>query len=325
MDAVLPTKNDMRSSLQSSPDWALAVLHRSWVLRREEPADRLWIEPTLLMRRAGLTPDPWQAGVLDDHLQNVLLLCARQVGKTTVTSALALRTALLEAPALVLVLSPSERQSAEFLLKVKSFYRALRRPGRRPVANRLRRGSLQSYRDKWRDEAAAEEAYLKIPAPVRASALELHLDNGSRIVGLPSSDATIRGYSGVNLLVIDEAARVADGLYKAVRPMLATSRGRLVALSTPFGRRGWFYEEWERCAQARAQGTPAPWHRVSVRADQCPRIPKEFLAEERASMGERWFPQEYLCSFEDPLGAVFSADVIKAAFSGGGEPWTILD
>jgi hypothetical protein len=107
--------------------------------------------------------------------------------------------------------------------------------------------------------------------------------------------------------------------------MLATSRGRLVALSTPFGRRGWFYEEWERCEQALAQGRRAPWHPVTVRADQCPRIPKEFLEEERASMGERWFKQEYLCSFEDPVGAVFSADVIQAAFSGGVEPWTLPD
>ena len=72
------------------------------------------------------------------------------------------------------------------------------------------------------------------PLPVVAeSALRLELANGSRVVSLPGDEKNIRGYSGVTLLVIDEAARVADELYYAVRPMLAVSQGRLVALSTP--------------------------------------------------------------------------------------------
>jgi hypothetical protein len=45
------------------------------------------------------------------------------------------------------------------------------------------------------------------------------------------------------MLVIDEASRVDDTLYLAVRPLLAVSGGRLVALSTPFGKRGWFHDE----------------------------------------------------------------------------------
>jgi hypothetical protein len=77
---------------------------------------------------------------------------------------------------------------------------------------------------------------------LRDSSLQLHLDNGSRIIGLPASEGKVRVYSSVALLVIDEASRVGDGLYRAMRPMLAVSRGRLLALSTPFGKRGWFYE-----------------------------------------------------------------------------------
>src|SRR5262249_4716235 len=160
---------------RSLPDWALAVLHRSQVLRREEPTDRLWIDPTLMMRRAGMRPDPWQVGGLRHNTPKMLLLCSRQVGKTTGTSAPAPRTAILEAPALVLVVSPSERQSGEFLRKVQSFYGALRR-ARPNLAGRVR-----AFQQKLQDEAVADEAYLKIPAPRRASALELHLDNGSRV------------------------------------------------------------------------------------------------------------------------------------------------
>src|SRR5205823_14964600 len=124
--------------------------------------------------------------------------------------------------------------------------------------------------------------------PEAESALQLELANGSRIVALPGQEGTIRAYSSVRLLVVDEASRVPDALYYAVRPMLAVSRGRLVALSTPFGRRGWFHEAWH--------GAEA-WERVKVTAHECPRISPAFLAEERRVLGERWFRQEYLTGF----------------------------
>ena len=73
------------------------------------------------------------------------------------------------------------------------------------------------------------------------SRLSIELETGSRIVSLPGREATIRGFSGVHLLVVDEAARVADELYQAVRPMLAVSGGRIVLLGTPFGKRGFFF------------------------------------------------------------------------------------
>src|SRR5207249_6673015 len=76
------------------------------------------------------------------------------------------------------------------------------------------------------------------------SDLRLELANGSRVVSLPGREDTIRGYSGVRLLVVDEAARVPDELYYAMRPMLAVSAGTVIALSTPFGQRGWFHREW---------------------------------------------------------------------------------
>jgi hypothetical protein len=201
------------------------------------------------------------------------LLCSRQAGKSQVAAALALRTALLRAGALVLLLSPTLRQSGElFRDKLLPLYNRLDRP-----------------------VAATSE-----------TALTLTMANGSRVVSLPGEEGTVRCYSGVSMLVIDEASRVPDDLYFTVRPMLAVSRGRLVALSTPFGKRGWFYDEWT--------GTRR-WERVKITADQCPRITPEFLAEERLAIGERWYNQEYFCSFEDMIGAVFSAADIAAALT----------
>jgi hypothetical protein len=184
---------------------------------------------------------------------------------------------MLTPRSLILLLSPSERQSGELAAKVFSFYDAAGQP---------------------------------VPARKRTE-LQLHLVNGSRIIALPENERTIRGYSGARLLVVDEASRVSDSLYRAVRPMLAVSRGRLLCLSTPFGRRGWFFDEWEG---------KAAWQRIRITAPQCPRIPADFLAEEERSMGPRWFRQEYFCSFEDAIDAVFMDSDIRAAVSADVQP-----
>jgi hypothetical protein len=222
------------------------------------------------MTATGMTPDPWQQRLLRSCADRLLVLTHRQAGKSWSTAAVALHTALLQPKSLTLLLSPSERQSGELALKVWDLFDTSNRPVKAT---------------KW-------------------TALQLHLENGSRIIALPGEEKTIRGYSGVSLLIVDEAARVPDPLYYSVRPMLAVSKGRLIALSTPFGQRGFFFEEWQSLRR---------WERFRVTADQCLRLSPEFLAEEREAMGERWFRQEYLCSFEDAVDALFSEEDIRAA------------
>ena len=62
------------------------------------------------------------------------------------------------------------------------------------------------------------------------------------------------------------------------------------------------------------------WMRVKVTAEQCPRIPAAFLAEERRALGERWYRQEYQCSFEDTIDGVFAYADIQAALSNEVKP-----
>jgi Terminase large subunit, T4likevirus-type, N-terminal len=233
---------------------------------------RLRREPDRIMDLAGYPPDPWQAQLLGSQHPRVLILAARQCGKSSVSACIALQTALLKPGSPVLLLSPSLRQSGELFKKIVAGYAALKRP---------------------------------VPV-LRETALQLELANGSRIVSLPGAEETVRGFSGVALLVIDEASRVSDSLYYAVRPMLAVSNGRLVVLSTPFGQRGWFFDEW--------QGS-GDWQRVRVRASECPRISKAFLAEERRALGERWYAQEYETEFSETVDAVFAQSDIQAALS----------
>lgn len=225
-----------------------------------------------LMEQAGMRPDAWQGLVLRSGSERLLLNCCRQSGKTAVAAALALATALQEPGALVLVLSPSLRQSQESFRQVLTLYRSL---------------------------------HATVP-PQAESALRLELANGARIVSLPGTESTVRGYSQVRLLVIDEASRVADELYHSVRPMLAVSQGRLLALSTPWGKRGWFYEAWES-AEA--------WERVKITAHDCPRISPQFLAEEERTMPRPWFESEYLCRFTEGTNSLFFDEDIQAAFA----------
>ena len=87
------------------------------------------------------------------------------------------------------------------------------------------------------------------------------------------------------------------------------------AARTPFGKRGFFYEVWERGG--------GEWERVRVPATECRRIPPEFLEEERRAMGERWFRQEYLCEFVDSVRGVFDRDLVEGAMASDVTPLAI--
>ena len=154
--------------------------------------------------KLGFEPDGWQERVLATESKRGMLNCTRQWGKSTITAAKAVHQAYTEAESLTLVVSPSARQSGEFVRKAAGFARRL---GIRPKGD----GDNE---------------------------ISLELPNGSRIVGLPGTEATIRGFSAVSLLLVDEASRVSDELYLAMRPMLAVSDGALWLMSTPFGQAG---------------------------------------------------------------------------------------
>jgi hypothetical protein len=246
--------------------------------RRAEPVEKPneeWDQDIAewVRRRLGLDPDATQARVLANERKRVLLNCTRQWGKSTITAAKAVHHAYTERETLTLVVSPSARQSGEFLRKATGFAQRL---GIRPKGD------------------GDNEMSLVFPG-------------GSRMVGLPANEATIRGFSAVSLLLVDEAARVEDDLYLALRPMLAVSAGSLWLMSTPFGARGFFYEAWERGG--------SEWMRVRVPATECPRIAREFLEGERHTMGERWFRQEYLCEFVDSGNGVFGRDLVERAIT----------
>ena len=255
------------------------------------------------IQQLGFEPDEKQAAVLASNSKRGILLCSRQWGKSTVSAVKAVHRAATVAGSLVLVASPTERQSGEWVRKAEEFVRRLG----------------------WK------------PKGDGANAQSIVFANGSRIGGLPGNEATVRGFSAVSLLLIDEAARVPDDLYRALRPMLAVAPsstahnggpsghlcapgsnahngdpgGDLWLMSTPFGKRGFFYEEW-------ADGPG--WERVTGPATECARISAEFLEEERRAQGEKSFAQEFLCEFTDNGQTMFPRDLVESVMRDDVEP-----
>jgi len=230
--------------------------------------------------RLGFEPDEKQREILLSSAKRGILNCTRQWGKSTIAAVKAVHRAYTQPRSLVLVASPSERQSGEFVRKASEMVIRL---GIKP------RGDGDN------------KVSLKFP-------------NESRIVGLPGMDGTVRGYSNVSLLMIDEASRVGENVFSALTPGLATSGGDLWLMSTPFRKLGRFYQTWQ-C------GGPA-WHKVMVPATECPRISREFLEEERLSQRGN-FGMEFLCEFQEDGYSVFSRDLVEQALDSTVKPLVV--
>lgn len=241
---------------------------------------RTAVDPITWARNVlGFEPDAEQIKLLTTSHRHVILNCTRQWGKSTTTAAKAVHLALHKPGALILAMSPSSRQTGELLRKMAGFLNTV---------------GLHAHGD-----GDNEQSFL--------------LPNGSRIVGLPGGEANIRGFSAVSLLIVDEASRVPDAAYRAARPMLAIGGGSLLLLSTPYGKRGFFYDEW-------ASGGP-DWERIQVPASHCPRISRSFLDAEHKSLGDLWFRQEYCCEFLDTDNQLFGRDLVDQALDKELEPY----
>lgn len=220
-------------------------------------------------KSVSVTADPWQARVLRSKSKRILLNCCRQAGKSTTFALRALHRAIYTPKALVLIVAPSWRQSAEVLRKVQDFL-----------------GSLP------------------VPAHLETdSKTEVALKNGSRIVSLPAGEAKIRGFSAVTELILDESGDVPDELYHAVLPMLIISRGTLLAGGTPKGRRGFFFESWERGGDG--------WDRIEAPWTECPRMDAAEIASQRIGLKDK-FAQEFECQFVSLAGGMVYASFTDA-------------
>lgn len=232
------------------------------------------LDPVAFAReRLGFVADPWQEDVLRPRKKWQLLCCTRQAGKTTTTAVKALHKGMYSENSLILLFSKAQRQSSELLAKIHGYINTMDRP----------------------------------PILTKDAATELKFSNGSRIVSLPGDGDSIRGYSAPAMIIEDEAGFVTDALHEAFLPMLATTDGELVLMSTPNGKQGHFYEAWH-------SGDP-DWQRITITADKVSRISPDFLNKMRSKYGPWKFQQEFFCKFVEADDQFFSDDAIMRAFS----------
>lgn len=259
------------------------------------------LNPRSYIKAVGLDPFEWQDAALVPGIDRLMLLTARQSGKSTVVAGKAIHKAKHVPGSLSLIVCPTQDQSKELMKKIEAF--------------------MLNDRD--------------LPAMTHDATFEKEFVNGSRIVALPGSERSVRGYSGPSMIIVDEAARVLDETYLALRPMMTGAQTELVLMSTPFGKRGFFYRAWHYGENWKkimvtprfrlngnkiVQGPSEKEHRETNRkkgilAFYSPRHDKEFLREELENLGWWWFSQEYMCEFLDNDSQLISSDDIEAAFT----------
>lgn len=256
--------------------------------RAQDRADTpLWRSPVELAEALGIALDPWQARLLESEARRIIVLGPRQIGKSTISGLLSLHVALTLAEALVLLIAPAQDQSKELARTI--------------------RGMAASAGLHTTEHADAI-------APSQLSASRITFPNGSRIIALPgANEASVRGYAKPDVIVVDEAARLKEETYVAIRPMLATHpTGRLLLISTPWIKAGTFYSTWE--------SESAAWERVRVYTHDCPRLTPEYLATEKAELPAWVYAREYLGEFSDDDQTLFPAELIAAAMDADVKP-----
>ncbi|WP_170571168.1 terminase large subunit domain-containing protein [Ruegeria atlantica] len=228
----------------------------------------------------GHRPDQWQLDAFLSKSSEVALRVCRQAGKTSVLAARAVEE--LHVPeSLTICIAPAERQS-----KIIA----------REISRQLRKTYLNT---------------------IRPNQTEIEMSNGARVVALPGSSDTIRGYSAVSCLIIDECAFLKaemgddEGLIASVLPML-TKDGQVFFSSTPAGRDNYFARLFIDDDGRPRKGDDV--HRIVVRGTDIPRM-SDKVERMRRIMSATKFRQEIECELLADGQAYFAMDVIEAATS----------
>jgi hypothetical protein len=225
-----------------------------------------WLDPVYTFTEAnGFPPLAWQVPYLESA-DNAVILKGRQVGASTSAAAICIRYVRHFPNFLAAIVSPSMKQSTEVKLKAKQ-------------------GLLRLGEDLVQDSQDT-----------------LGLDNGSRIISLPGSPKSVRGWSA-GLLIIDEAAFLDPETFLAARATVAATGGRTIVQSTPISPFGHFFDLFDM---------PDPgWTKYQVSSEDVSTISPAFLASEKMKLTDDEYAQEYLGQFASPGLGLVDPDRLK--------------
>lgn len=256
---------------------------RAALLQEVHRADPVrWVHDNSLLRDKSGKPvrlDVEQQEILAPANRRVILCCHRQYGKSSIASLLCFHQALFHDRSLCLLVSPSLRQSSENFRKVSD--------------------ALDYLSPK--------------PELEEDNKLTLQFSNGSRIISLPGSQKTVRGFTAPDLIFIDEASEAADELFTALFPMFTSNpKGRLILGSTPKGQRGFYHRLWTEAGPE--------WLKIMKKASQNPRLDPAILEEARRTLPDWEYRQEYECEFVQAEDQYFSNETIQMMFNTTAKP-----
>lgn len=237
------------------------------------------------MKFSPLTLDPWQEEVLA-YNGNIVVCSGRQTGKSTVVAMKAAEFVVQNPDKQVLIVSVTEDQARELLLKAQLYIDS----------------TYPKQIKTNKSDTNKEKVTLKNNSIIRTKA-----------VG--QSGLGVRGFT-IDMLIADEAAFMPEDVWPAVTPMLATTGGDIVLLSTPHGRSGYFFQ----CFSNPDLGFKVFYVNSVENAHNRPitetwpvwRKEKhiQFIESEKARMSVRQFAQEYLGQFVD-ADQFFPDEVIR--------------
>ncbi|MBF6022865.1 terminase large subunit domain-containing protein [Lysobacter niastensis] len=235
------------------------------------------LDPAQMMRDAGFEPDPHQMDLLTCDEQNTLVLWPRQSGKSQTCAVCVLHQASFDPGDVIILAGEKQKQAQEVFNKAFDLHAQLSELGELPK--------------------------------VEKSGEELRFSNGSRVLALPSTVESIRGYAA-KLALVDEAAFTEDGTLAKISPMLTTTNGRLICSSTPNGATGWFHESWHHGGEG--------WHRLTVTVEQLLAYPNARLTaaeieRQRLILTPLQFRQEFGLEWLDGDLQFFPTETIESA------------
>lgn len=222
--------------------------------------------------------DEWQKQVMNTK-GNMCICSPRQMGKSTVISQDAGEFAVKNKNKVIMIIASVERQALLLFEKVLSY-----------IYN-----NYKSYIKKGKDKPTKHK---------------LQLNNGSVIHCLPTGDSGygIRGFT-IDRLYADEAAFIGEDVWAAVTPMLATTGGDIILLSTPMGTDGYFYRAFNSKQFTSIHVDPEKV--IAGRPEPQRTRMLEFRKDEKERMTKLQFQQEHLGLFVGGIQRFFPDRLIN--------------
>ncbi len=213
---------------------------------------------------------PYQASFLRDNNERIVVCAGRQVGKSFMTSARAIWFATTHAKTTTLIVSATLRQSMLMFDKILDF---------------------------------VEGAPLVRKSVVKQSRTRIKFKNGSWIIALPCGRTgySLRGFTAHQIIMDEAAFMPSEVISEVVLPMISTTHGTAILLSTPFDREGMFFKAFSN----------PNWSKYHFPSSVNPMITPEFLEEQRSLVGELEYQQEYLAEFVDDQKAYFPMALLR--------------